>query len=513
MSPPLAPGRPGGFGTYDARAMRILHVAWEYPPVLYGGLGRHVHALANAQARHGHDVVVITQGPAGAGPGHPEEPGPVRVLRAAGGPAGHGGGELLDHVAQMEWAFASCGEELLSTWLPEVVHAHDWMVSHAAVALRPLSGAPLVATIHATEAGRNGGWVSNDLSTTLHSIEWWLANTADAVITCSAAMDREVRTLFDIGPTTIIPNGIDVADWQCPADAAARIRAENADASPLIAYTGRVEWEKGVQTILAAMPALRRAHPGIRLLVAGRGSYLPSLVAQAEGLGLGDSARFLGWVSEEDLRAIVCAADLVIAPSLYEPFGLVALEAAALRAPVVVSRIGGLAEFAANGERAGLFPPGSPEGLSLAIEADLADPTGARARAESAHRDVVERFDWARIAERTVALYRSARSRITGAGADGPGAVAAAGVEDEADAERVNPAGGADPAGGGVHPTGGGLSGDGADPAGGGLHQTGGGLPGDGVRPAGGGVGPVPWHHVQRPRYASPPGRLLDSGR
>ena len=136
----------------------------------------------------------------------------------------------------------------------------------------------------------------------------------------------------------MVPNGIEPAEWQRPEFETARISAENADAHPLIAYTGRVEWEKGVQTLLSAMPALRQAHPGIRLLVAGRGSYLDDVQRQAATPRAGRIGRFLGWVSEEDLRAIVAAADLVVAPSLYEPFGLVALEAAAIGTPLVVSR-------------------------------------------------------------------------------------------------------------------------------------------------------------------------------
>ena len=98
----------------------------------------------------------------------------------------------------MECEFTGHGNALLADWQPDVVHAHDWMVAHAAVALRRRSGAPLTATIHATEAGRNRGWVTTDLSTAIHGIEWWLANTSDAVITCSRTMRDEVRTLFGV---------------------------------------------------------------------------------------------------------------------------------------------------------------------------------------------------------------------------------------------------------------------------------------------------------------------------
>jgi glycogen synthase len=391
--------------------MRILHLTWEYPPVMYGGLGRHVHALANAQAENGHDVVVITQAPNSAAPARVPwgSTGPVRVLRAAIDPARYDPRDLLAHVAEMECEFTGHGNALLADWRPDAIHAHDWMVAHAAVALRNRCGTPLTATIHATEAGRNRGWVTTELSTAIHAIEWWLANTSDAVITCSRTMRDEVSTLFGVQSTHVVPNGIEPARWQRPEYETARISAENADAHPLLAYTGRVEWEKGVQTILSAMPALRAAHPRIRLLVAGRGTYLDDVKRQADHLGLDGSVRFLGWVSEEDLRAIVAAADVAIAPSLYEPFGLVALEAAAIGTPLVVSRTGGLAEFADDGGRALTFTPGDAASLVQAVDTCLADPRATHERARRARESVLADHDWHDIARRTTEVYDQAR--------------------------------------------------------------------------------------------------------
>ncbi len=394
--------------------MRILHLTWEYPPVMYGGLGRHVHALADAQAANGHDVVVITQAPNSAAPARVPwgSTGPVKVLRATIDPSTHDPRDLLAHVAEMECEFTGRGNALFADWQPEVIHAHDWMVAHAAVALRRTCGAPLTATIHATEAGRNRGWVTTDLSTSIHGLEWWLANTSDAVITCSLTMRAEVHRLFGVGHTYIVANGIEPDQWQAPEFETARISAENSDAQPLIAYTGRVEWEKGVQTLVSAMPALRRAHPDIRLLVAGRGSYLDEVRRQAGELGLGESVRFLGWVSEADLRAIVAASDLVVAPSLYEPFGLVALEAAAIGTPLVVARTGGLEEFAADDQRALTFSPGDAGSLEQAINRALAEPAATRQRAQAALEAVRADHDWRELARLTTAVYEHSRENL-----------------------------------------------------------------------------------------------------
>jgi glycogen(starch) synthase len=406
--------------------MRILHLAWEYPPVMYGGLGRHVHALAQAQARAGHEVVVITQAPSSAAPTQvtSSEDDPVRVVRATIDPSTHDPTDLMAHVAEMECEFVGHGNALTEGWLPDALHAHDWMVAHAAVALRGRTRTPLTATIHATEAGRNQGWVSNPLSASIHGLEWWLANTADALITCSRAMRDEVDVLFGVDTAEVVPNGIEPTDWVPPRYEAQRVRAEHADARPLIAYTGRVEWEKGVQTLLAAMPELRTAHPGIRLLVAGRGTYLDDLRGQAEHLGLNGSVRFLGWVSEADLRAIVAAADLAIAPSLYEPFGLVALEAAAIGTPLVVSRSGGLAEFADDGRLALTFTPGDAASLARAVSEALADPEENEQRARRAQASALADYAWDDVAARTVEVYRRAGESL-GVGPEDPRHLAA----------------------------------------------------------------------------------------
>ncbi|MGB8021574.1 MAG: glycosyltransferase family 4 protein [Candidatus Nanopelagicales bacterium] len=384
--------------------MRILHLSWEYPPVIYGGLGRHVHALARAQASLGHEVAVITQAPTSEDLRLDE--GPVHVVRAGGRQMQ---GDLLAHVAAMEQDFIDQGLDLVCRWRPDAIHAHDWMVTHAAVALRRESGVPLTATIHATEAGRNQGWVSTDLSTAIHCLEWWLANTADELITCSQHMREEVRALFGVQGATVIPNGIEAAEWTCPPGAAERIRAAH-PGRPLVVYTGRVEWEKGVQTLLAAVPEIRSHHPDLAVIVAGRGSYLPSLREQAEQIGPDADVALLGWVSEDDLRGIVTAADLAVAPSLYEPFGLVALEAAALGTPVLVANTGGLAEFAGNGRLASTFTPGDPRSLAAAVLSDLSAPEAMAARAQRATRALAEQYDWSSIAGQTVSVYNRAVS-------------------------------------------------------------------------------------------------------
>ena len=269
--------------------MRVLLVSWEYPPVLVGGLGRHVHALATGLAASGHEVVVLSRRAAGTDaisqPTSDRTVEGVRVLAVAEDPA-HLTFErdLLGWTLAMGHALLRAALTRLAGWRPDVVHAHDWLVAHPAIALADSLGVPLVATLHATEAGRCDGWLSSPVSRQVHSCEWWLANRADTVITCSGAMRAEVAGLFELDPASIpvLPNGIAPRRWRVPAAAVAAARARHApDGEPLLVHFGRLEYQKGAQDLIAALPRIRRRHPGTRLLVVGTGSFADQLVALA----------------------------------------------------------------------------------------------------------------------------------------------------------------------------------------------------------------------------------------
>ncbi len=336
--------------------MRVLMLSWEYPPVVVGGLARHVHALARHLANAGHDVVVLCRHDAGTDAAtHPttdEVVDGVRLIRVAEDPM-HVTFErdLVAWTLAMGHAMIRAGIRLFRTWRPDVVHAHDWLVTHPSIALAEAAQVPLVGTIHATEAGRHSGWLSHSLNQQIHSVEWWLANRVDALITCSEAMRREVVHLFEVPSEdiTVIRNGIEEQNWWVAEEHIARARATHSpDDAPLLLYFGRLEWEKGVQDLLDALPEIRRRHPGTRLVVAGTGRHRDELVAQTARLALDDAVDFVGHLSDSRLRAVLSAADAVVLPSRYEPFGIVALEAAAARAPLVASTAGGLGELVIN---------------------------------------------------------------------------------------------------------------------------------------------------------------------
>lgn len=393
--------------------MRVLHVSWEYPPIVYGGLGRHVQALTRAQAERGDDVTVLTQ--TADATGSVEEIDGVRVIRAPHDPPAVPFSEetLLAWVLGMQTGMirAASGVGSSSISAVDIVHAHDWVTAHASIALRETLGArALVATIHATEAGRHQGWLPGPLSDAIHSIEHWLVHDADRVIACSQHMRREVEQLFAVpgDHVSVIANGIDVDRWRATPARTAFARDTYGATGPLVVFVGRLEWEKGAHTLIDALPRLRRRLPGLRAVIAGRGGHAEELERQVRARRLGRAVDFVGWLSEPELHGLIAAADVLVIPSLYEPFGLVALEGAALGTPLVVARTGGLAEFVDDGVTGRVFEPGDLAGLADAVTQALLDADGSRAMAEVARDRMRASYAWSLIGEQTDAAYRRA---------------------------------------------------------------------------------------------------------
>jgi glycogen(starch) synthase len=396
--------------------MKILMVSWEYPPVVIGGLGRHVHHLSTALAAAGHEVVVLSRRPSGTDPStHPssdEVNEDVRVVAAAHDPHEFTfGNDMMAWTLAMGHAMVRAGLSLKHQrsdhpWRPDVVHAHDWLVAHPAIALSEFYDVPMVSTIHATEAGRHSGWVSGSLSRQVHAVESWLVRESDSLITCSASMSEEITELFGPGlaETTVIRNGIDAARWPF-----ARRRARTGP--PELLFVGRLEYEKGVHDAIAALRRIRRAHPGATLTIAGEGTQQDWLVEQARKHRVLKATRFVGRLDHDELLAVLHRADAAVLPSHYEPFGLVALEAAAAGTPLVTSNIGGLGEAVINGETGMSCPPRDVTRLAKAVIAVLDDPAAAQRRAKAARQRLTSDFDWQTVADETAQVYLAAKRR------------------------------------------------------------------------------------------------------
>jgi glycogen(starch) synthase len=393
---------------------RVLLLSWEYPPVIEGGLARHVRKLAEALVRQGVAVDVLTRGladrqrdgrpgttwPGGVSVHRVREPGWPRELH-----------RFVAWVEQMNDDMCTAGEALAVEHRYDLVHGHDWLVAQASAVLAERLAVPYVTTIHATEHGRHQGWVQNPPQSHIHAVERWMAARADAVVVCSHYMRGHVADIFDIDERRIavIPNGIDPRELRPVGDLKALRKEFAAPHERLVLFVGRLVYEKGFQLALDALPGVLRQVPNVRYLVAGSGTHEAELKAQAQRLGLSERGSFLGWIGDDALHSLYRIADLCVVPSIYEPFGLVALEAMASGCPCIVADTGGLREVVPVGERVGLrFNGGDAEHLGVMIERLLVNDA-LRERLVAEASEYVLRFDWDDIARRTRAIYSELR--------------------------------------------------------------------------------------------------------
>ena len=385
---------------------RILIVTWEYPPLIEGGLARHVRKLSEALVGLGIEVHVLTRG--GEQATIEEEMAGVQIHRIVEPERPTDLAEFVTWVERMNADMLAAGVDLGDRIDFDLVHGHDWLVAGACDHLARRFNAPLVTTIHATEFGRHQGWVDKHPQSHIHGVEKWIANRSDRVIACSHFMREQIADVFSVeeGRISVIPNGIDPEDLPAgdPAELA-HLRAQfAAPEENLVLLIGRLVYEKGFQLALEAMPEVIEALPNTRFLVAGSGTHEAELHKQAKELGLMDHGTFLGWIGDDVLHSLYRIADLTVVPSIYEPFGLVALEAMASECPCIAADTGGLREVVPI-EGAGLrFRASDPEHLAEAAIQVLGDPELSNRMVEEglAH---IRMFDWDEIAQQTLDLY------------------------------------------------------------------------------------------------------------
>jgi len=379
-------------------------LSWEYPPRIVGGIARHVEDLSKALVRRGMDVDVVTCASDGA-EGAEDDEG-VAVFRVPlGSPSPP---DFVTWVMQMNLS-------LLERAIPQaalgadLVHAHDWVVAYAAKTLKHAFRIPLVATIHATEYGRNWG-LHNDLQRYISSVEWWLGFEAWRVICCSDYMRGELSWVFQFPADKmhVIPNGVDPGRFEAPEGAhdlaAFRSRWAAAD-EKMIFFIGRLVHEKGVHVLIEAFAKVLAYYDKAKLVVAGKGPADPYLRHLAQSLGIYNRIYFAGFVDDATRNRLYKCADIAVVPSLYEPFGITALEAMACGVPVVVSDTGGLGEVVRHGITGMKALTANPESLADNILTLLGDDKLRERIREAALRDVRERFNWELIADKTKAVY------------------------------------------------------------------------------------------------------------
>jgi len=381
--------------------------SWEYPPHVAGGLGEHVANLMPALARQGVEVHLVT--PRWAG-GPSEEEGEDYYVHRIDPPT-FDAPDVHTSAWQTNLELEKHAENLWRSAGPfDLIHAHDWLVAFAPVALKRSFRTPLVATIHATERGRGRGYLGSDLSHQINNAEWWLTYEAWRVICTSHFMAGEVSGYFGAPADKIdvIPNGVCVepfARWR-GQDLSAFRGMYALPAEDIVFNVGRVVYEKGVGVLVEAVPRILREHPQAKFVIAGTGGYASELRHRAWQLGVADKVLFTGFIPDEDRDRLYLVANCAVFPSLYEPFGIVALQAMAAQCPVVVSEVGGLAEVVRHAETGITVYADNPESLAWGVVHTLNRPDWARQRAENAYHIVLEEYSWDVIARRTVDAYQ-----------------------------------------------------------------------------------------------------------
>lgn len=393
--------------------MHILVLSWEFPPRVVGGIARHVGELYPEIVGWGHPVQLVTV------QSHDlpefEVVEGIRVHRVVVPEHEH----FFDWVTAMNEAMITLGRRLLNEQECCLIHAHDWLVGDAAIALKQTYKVPLVATIHATEYGRHNG-IHTETQAYVSGKEKCLADEAWRVIVCSQYMREELQRALHIawGKIDIIFNGIRSEKKQHAAtfDRLAFRRRFAPDKQKIVYYVGRMTYEKGVGVLLDAAPQVLTAlDKNVRFIIIGGGDT-SGLQQQAQRLGIGEHCEFTGFMSDEDLDRFQTIADCAVFPSLYEPFGIVALESFAAKVPVVVSNTGGLPEVVTH-EKTGIVTYANvANSLAWGILEVLQRPDFAQTLVNNAYADLPKRFNWRDLAAQTIEVYErviTERSQIS----------------------------------------------------------------------------------------------------
>ncbi len=389
--------------------MKILMLTWEYPPRIVGGIARVVHDLSHRLVKDGHEVTVVTYKDANIpNLADYEDDKGVQVYRIENYMITPN--NFTDWIMQLNFNLIAKATEIINEKGKfDVIHAHDWLVTYAAKTLKQSYKIPLVATIHATEAGRNSG-IHDEVQRYINDTEWLLTYEATDVIVNSNYMKNELQRLFGLpyDKISVIPNGVNLNLYSGVERDYNFRRMYAMDNEKIILYLGRLVYEKGVQNLISAMPKILDKYNDAKLVVAGKGGMIDELRNQVNYMGIQNKVYFTGYLDSESVKKMYKCADVAVFPSTYEPFGIVALESMLSGTPTVVSDVGGLNEIIDHGVDGMKSYAGNPNSIADSVLALLYDQNLCNNISKNAKAKVKNNYNWNKIAQDTHYVYERA---------------------------------------------------------------------------------------------------------
>lgn len=380
--------------TVNRWKLKILMLCWEYPPNIVGGLSRHVAGLSTELAALGHEVHVLTAGTNKLSAY--ETTNGVQVHRVQ--PINNRDEQFFNWIAGLNLAMAFKAERLAKEIPFDFIHAHDWLVGAAAITLNETLGIPLLTTIHATEHGRNNG-IHNQMQQFVHEKEQQLIAKSDHIVVCSEYMKDDLLSIFKANEAqiSVIPNGVEPLT---PAQPAMETFPEFYQKKYIFSL-GRIVKEKGFETLIKAAEICKVDGLDYLFVVAGKGPMLETYRQQISAKQLESHIKFIGYISDEQRNTLIQESVLAVIPSLYEPFGIVALETMVFGKPTIVSNTGGMKGIVKHLQTGLLTVPGDARRLLEQIDFLMKNPKKAQEMGEKGRQIVLSLYSWKRIASET----------------------------------------------------------------------------------------------------------------
>jgi glycosyltransferase involved in cell wall biosynthesis len=388
-------------------SLAVMMLTWEFPPRIIGGISPHVYYLSRSLARNGVKVYVVTCDFPGA-PQHEVLDG-VEIFRTDS--YKNPSPDFATWVYLMNMNMQKEAATIVRSLDGKVdaFHAHDWLVATAGIGLKHVFRKPLFATMHSTEIGRRNG-IHFDYERMIHETEAWLSYEAWKVICCSSYMVSHVQWAFGLpaDKLVMIPNGVDADIYAATGkDDLTRFRSKFAlPEEKIVLFVGRLVYEKGVHVFVNAIPKVLDK-VNAKFVVVGNGYMKEQLSGLVKSMGIAPKVMFTGFVDDDTLRKLQKCANASVVPSLFEPFGIVALEAMAAKSPVVVSDTGGLGEIVDHDVDGVKVFTNNPDSLAWGIIRVLTDDANADRLRSNAYAKIQGKYNWNRIAQETKGVYET----------------------------------------------------------------------------------------------------------